>query len=465
MEIERLYQRFKESSGVTTDSRTVKGGEIFFALKGENFDGNDYALRALEAGADFAVVQEGSAAADAGDPRLLVVPDTLKTLQDLARHHRDNVPVDGKRLTVIGLTGTNGKTTTKELITRVLSRKYEVTSTQGNLNNDIGVPLSLLRIGPGTQIAVIEMGASHPGDIESLVHVADPDFGLITNVGKAHLLGFGNFEGVKKTKGELYEHIHKKGGRIFLNVDDPVLSEMADRREGLSVIPYGFDHWGAMLLPSDASHPFVRLLLPDSLGSEDDGPSDCLLAVETHLTGAYNVSNIIAAISVGLHFGVSLDDAICAVESYVPVNNRSQLQKTAKNILIVDAYNANPTSMAAALDNLALVEAPRKVALLGEMRELGAESLAEHSAVLEKAMSLGLDLLCLVGEDFKAAAKASDKVIAPTADRTCGGVPALMCFKDSDSLALWLKENPLEGSTVLVKGSRGVRMERVLERL
>ena len=227
MDVQRLYSAFLECGRVTTDSRAISGGEMFFGLKGENFDGNEYAFKALEAGARYAVVDEGSTAAASGDARLIVVPDTLEALQALARHHRENTFVDGKRLTVIGLTGTNGKTTTKELITRVLSVKYNVTSTQGNLNNDIGVPLSVLNINSETQLAVIEMGANHPDDIEKLVKVCEPDYGLITNVGKAHLLGFGSFEGVKKAKGKLYDYISEHGGSIFLNADDENLAAMA----------------------------------------------------------------------------------------------------------------------------------------------------------------------------------------------------------------------------------------------
>ena len=460
MDIEKLYSLFKGCSGVTTDSRAIAGGEMFFGLKGENFDGNEYALKALELGAGYAVVDEGSAAAASGDARVIPVPDTLAALQALARHHRENTFVDGKRLTVIGLTGTNGKTTTKELITRVLSTKYNVTATQGNLNNDIGVPLSLLNIDDKTELAVIEMGASHPDDIEKLVKVSEPDFGLITNVGRAHLLGFGSFDGVKKAKGKLYDYIAATGGSIFLNADDPDLVGMASERwpvvrqahqpvpelaEG-PVIQYGIGLWDAIVLPSDAEHPFLRMAIPD-------GPeSDTLLAVETHLAGAYNATNVAAAIAVGLHFGVTLEEAIEAVSTYVPKNNRSQMEKTERNLLIEDAYNANPTSMAAALDNLVLVMAEKKVALLGDMRELGEESRNEHLKVLHQVLSMGLDLVCLVGDEFRKAVEAS-------------GTSSVMCFGTSDELAAWLKDNPVSGATVLVKGSRGIRMEKVLPEL
>ena len=438
MDIQRLYAAFKECGRVTTDSRAISGGELFFALKGENFDGNEYALKALEAGARYAVVDEKAAVAASVDPQLIAVPDTLAALQALARHHRE------RRLTVIGLTGTNGKTTTKELITKVLSVKYNVTSTQGNLNNDIGVPLSVLGINSGTQLAVIEMGANHPDDIERLVKVCEPDYGLITNVGKAHLLGFGSFEGVKKAKGKLYDYLAEHGGSIFLNADDRDLVAMAAERKGLNVIDYGIEYWGAMVLPSDATHPFVRMAVPES--------AENLLCLETHLAGAYNATNIAAAIAVGLHFGVSLEDAIQAVSEYIPKNNRSQLEKTARNILIEDAYNANPTSMAAALDNLASVQAPLKAAMLGDMRELGEDSVAEHVAILKKLVSMDLDLVCLVGEEFRKALSQVDPAAAHW-------------FGTSDDLAVWLKANPVSGHTVLVKGSRGIRMERILSEL
>lgn len=487
MDVQRLYSAFLECGRVTTDSRAISGGEMFFGLKGDNFDGNEYALKALEAGSRYAVVDESSTAATSGDPRVLVVPATLVALQALARHHRENTFIDGKRLTVIGLTGTNGKTTTKELITRVLSVKYNVTSTQGNLNNDIGVPLSVLNINSETQLAVIEMGANHPDDIEKLVKVCEPDYGLITNVGKAHLLGFGSFEGVKKAKGKLYDYISEHGGSIFLNADDENLVAMAAERKGVKVIEYGIGYWNAMVLPSDADHPFVRMAIPDSVASSVpepvEGPlvrqsspatdstesTENLLCLETHLAGAYNANNIAAAIAVGLHFGVSLEDAIQAVSEYIPKNNRSQLEKTARNILIEDAYNANPTSMAAALDNLAMVQAPQRAAMLGDMRELGAESVAEHIAILKKLASMDLDLVCLVGEEFRKALgtvpEPAEGPLVRQSSPTIEETSNTKWFPTSDDLATWLKENPITDHTILIKGSRGIRMEKILSEL
>jgi len=339
--------------------------------------------------------------------RLIVVEDTLNTLQELARWHRSMTFVDGKPLRVIALTGTNGKTTTKELIREVLSVKYNVLATEGNLNNNIGVPLTLLRIGSDTQLAVVEMGASHPGDIKELVDIALPNYGLITNVGKAHLLGFGSFEGVKATKGELYDYLRRTADKAFINVDNPHLLQMASERNmqhdperpDSLLIPYGLEYQGASVLPASSVHPFLRVSVP-SVSTRSP------LVIDTNLIGAYNADNVMAALAVGQYFGVSLEDAAHAIESYVPTNNRSQMQRTERNTLIVDAYNANPTSMAAALDNFAAVAADYKVALLGDMLELGADSLAEHKAVIEAASAGGFAMVCFVGKEFAAITQA-----------------------------------------------------------
>ena len=420
---------------------------MFFALKGENFDGNEYALKALEAGAAYAVVNKDSSAGAIDDPRLIKVEDTLKTLQELARWHRSMTIVDGKPLTVIALTGTNGKTTTKELIREVLSVKYRVTATEGNLNNSIGVPLTLLKINSETQLAVVEMGASHPGDIKELVDIALPNYGLITNVGKAHLLGFGSFDGVKATKGELYDYLRRTADRAFINVDNPHLCQMASERNMQHdtersyslLLPYGLDYQGAEVLASDAEHPFLRIRLDGTV-------------IETNLVGSYNADNVMAAIAVGKQFGVSFEEAVAAISAYVPANKRSQMTKTERNTLIVDAYNANPTSMAAALDNFSNVSAEQKVALLGDMLELGSESLSEHVTAIRSACSRGLSMICFVGKEFQAAS---------------AEVPADMLanarfFATSDELAAFLGENPLSGAVVLIKGSRGTRMENVI---
>jgi len=419
MKINDLYQIYLQSAGLNTDTRTIREGQLFVALKGENFDGNNFALQALEAGAAYAVVND---TVEADDPRLIKVPDTLAALQQLAAYHRQQFDIP-----VIGLTGTNGKTTTKELIKAVLGAKYRITATEGNLNNDIGVPLSVLKINADTQIAIIEMGASHPEDLKPLLAVSQPTHGLITNVGKAHLLGFGSFEGVKHAKGLLYDWLKEHEGVAFANADDPVLQEMLWDR-GMSRIPYGME--GVELLPTSPEQPFVQLRFADGH------------VLKTQLVGAYNANNMLAALKIGWFFGVPEEDARAAVAAYVPSNNRSQLMKTERNTVIVDAYNANPSSMAVALDNLALCQG-RKVALLGDMRELGADSAAEHARVVARLQGLEA---CLVGEEFTRAAQGT-------------GIP---CFPTSDALAAWLQEHPLQGCTILVKGSRGTRMEKVL---
>jgi len=435
--MKELYSKYISCGGtVTTDSRAIKGGEMFFALKGENFDGNDYALKALESGAAYAVVDENAGLPD--DERLIKVADTLETLRDLAIYHRTHVR-DGK-LPVIGLTGTNGKTTTKELIAAVLSKKYNVCATQGNLNNDIGVPLSLLRITPETEIAVIEMGANHPDDIAKLVRVSQPDYGLITNVGKAHLLGFGSFEGVKAAKGELYKWLgSRRGNLIFINEDDKDLKEMS------LTIPchnfgYGIRYQGAEILPTSSDSPFLALRIGDT-------------EIHTQLVGSYNANNVLAALAVGDYFGVDRKNAIAAIESYQPVNKRSQMVKTDRNTLIVDAYNANPSSMNAALDNFNMLCSKRKIAMLGDMRELGNDSVKEHLEIVKKLLSYKLDAY-LVGEEFK---KALDQLGADA--------EGFIHFENSEALLQYLQTNAINDAAILVKGSRGIEMERILPAL
>ena len=317
-----------------------------------------------------------------------------------------------------------------------------MTATEGNLNNDIGVPLSLLKIDARTRLAVIEMGASHPDDIAHLVAVSEPDLGLITNVGKAHLLGFGSFEGVKKAKGQLYDYLQAHGGKAFVRSADADLVQMAAARKGLETIPYGD---GAIVLPADAAHPFLRMAVP----SESD--PDILLGVETHLVGTYNAPNVLAALAIGRYFGVPQDDAIAAVCRYEPSNNRSQMMRTADNTLVVDAYNANPTSMAAALDNIANIVSDRKVLMLGSMGELGTDSVAEHVKILERLPVAGATQVLLVGEEFRKALAAH----------------SLDClwFETSQALADWLKAHPVKDAVVLVKGSRSQQMEKVIPEL
>lgn len=453
MEIKELYSIFCQCGCVATDSRKISGGELFIALKGENFDGNEYAENALNSGATYVVVTTGSVVCDKssayldsdGHSRIIPVSDTLQTLQELARYHREHVLPDEKHIDIIGITGTNGKTTTKELIKTVLSVKYNVVATEGNLNNDIGVPLSLLKITPSTELAVIEMGASHPDDIFKLVRVSEPDFGIITNVGKAHLQGFGSFEGVKKAKGCLYDYVNAFGTSVFVNADDPVLVSMTEERNCKSVISYGLHHDGCVIMDTTPEEPFLRIMMPGGV------------VVNTKLVGAYNSANVLAALCVGKHFGVPEDLAISAIESYTPSNSRSQMVKTEHNVLVVDAYNANPSSMAAALNNFSGMKAAHKAALLGDMRELGPTSVSEHIAIVELAMKSGMDVICFVGEEF---GKALTQI---------GIVPAensgIRWYETSEELADALAKKPLHGYAILVKGSRGIMMEKAIPAL
>lgn len=445
---DELYSLFQKSTGVNTDSRTVKQGEIFFALKGENFDGNEYAQKALDNGAAYAVVSSGSeiAGRTENNERIIPVEDTLAALKALARKHRCSVKPGGKHLPVIGLTGTNGKTTTKELIRAVLATRYKVSATQGNLNNEIGVPLSLLKITPGTQIAVIEMGASHPGDIRSLVEVSLPDYGLITNVGKGHLLGFGSYEGVKKAKGELYDFISQTGGKIFMNEGLPYLRQMAQERGIEDIIPYGTGHDNAHILEPSASAPFLRMSLHAPESDEE-------YILETHLVGQYNADNIMAALAVGKYFGVPFSDAVNAIGSYIPSNSRSQMTRTESNMLIVDAYNANPVSMEAALASLESIPADRKAVMLGDMLELGDESANEHRRIVERVLGMNLQHVFFVGNEFRHAAE------------SLGREGECKLFNTSEELAGHIRQNRISGYTILIKGSRGTHMEKVIPEL
>ena len=434
--MEALYSLYKKCSGVTTDSRAVTEGSMFFALKGENFDGNDFALAALEKGARIAVVDRPSLQGGrSGRGECFLVENALEALQQLAAYHRRQF-----RIPVVGITGTNGKTTTKELVAAVLSCKFNLVSTKGNLNNHIGVPLTLFGINEKTQAAVIEMGASAPGEIATLTAIAQPTCGLITNVGKAHLLGFGSFEGVKRTKGELYDYLRQNGGQAFYNADNPVLCDMISSRSGLTREAYGVQTQGVEVLEVTAEHPFLRFRLPDGT------------LVETHLVGAYNADNALAALRVGAHFGVAQEEAVAALAGYVPSNDRSQMVRTENNVLIVDTYNANPTSMGVALDNFARTSFREKTLILGDMLELGPESAAEHAAALARAMTLSKEIY-LVGEAFTEAAKGV----------RCAEAKGIQCFPDSEALRVHLQKNPVKGRTVLIKGSHGIHLEKLPE--
>ncbi len=424
MDTEELYRLYKEHPAITTDTRDCPEGSIFFALHGERFDGNDYALQALEAGCAYAVVDSDKVT---GDERLIHVDDTLTALQRLATRHRKTLGTP-----VVQITGTNGKTTTKELTAAVLSARHNVLYTQGNLNNHIGVPKTLLRLTAEHDIAVIETGANHPGEIAALSEIADPDCGLITNVGKAHLAGFGSFEGVLHTKGELYDYLRAKEGTfIFLNADNPHLSAIAS---GLKAVTYGrpgndYDVEGEPV----ECNPYLKMRFRLKGGEWKE--------LQTRLIGAYNTDNVLAAIAVGSRFGVNADEAAAAIAAYTPTNNRSELLRTADNTLIVDAYNANPTSMKAALDNFALMAEPHRMVILGEMRELGTASAEEHAKVAAQAKSLGCEDVWLVGEEFE-----------PFAD-------GATYFPDVEAVknALSGGDRPT-GRLILIKGSNGTRL-------
>ncbi len=443
-----LYELFKAcGSSVCTDSRSVKEGDMFFALKGENFDGNDYACAAIGKGAAYAVIDDAGIYEANPDlqQRLVLVENVLEALQQLSKYNRLRY-----KIPVIALTGTNGKTTTKELIAATLSVKYNVVSTAGNLNNHIGVPLTLLRINEETQAAVIEMGASAPGEIETLVNLVCPSFGLITNVGKAHLLGFGSFEGVKKTKGELYDNLARHKKIAFVNVDNPHLMEMAQQYDSLHIVPYGLKNNCVEILENEPDNPFLRLVMPNPCLTSEPAR----IEVRTNLIGKYNADNVLAALCISSYFDVATEDAVAAIEAYVPSNNRSQMQKTSKNTLIIDAYNANPSSMEAALNNFAAVQAPIRIAMLGDMLELGDDSLAEHVAVIRRALSLGLQEVCLVGKEF---GKALTEMGSEGEN--------IRHFESSDQLATWVEKTAVSDAVILIKGSRGTRMEKVIEKL
>ena len=397
---------------------------MFFALKGENFDGNLYALSALEKGSAVAVVDRRDVVPE-GDTRFILVEDVLVTLQALAAHHRQQ-----SRIPVVQITGTNGKTTTKELLSAVLSAKYSTLFTQGNLNNHIGVPRTLLRLRPEHEIAVIETGANHPGEIAFLCQMVQADCGLITNVGRAHLEGFGSFEGVKRTKGELYDDLHRRGCFAFLNTEDADLSAMATER-GMETVPYvqgTVAECNPMLC--------VRWYCP----AEEQWHT-----VQTNLIGSYNLANVLSAITAGLHFGVEPALIDKALEEYVPTNNRSEFRKTEHNSLIIDAYNANPTSMAAALENFRQMQAENKMAILGEMRELGADSATEHQKVVDRLATMDLHEIWFVGQEFT--------------KTDCSALhTAHTIFANVEEAKDRLTSSPVSSRTILIKGSNGTRL-------
>jgi len=421
---EELYSIYKKHPVVTTDSRNCPKGSIFFALKGDTFDGNNFADQALEKGCAYAVVDNPEAAAQ--NKRFILVPDVLTALQELAAHHRQ---VWGGP--VLQITGTNGKTTTKELIAAVLLEGKRVLYTEGNLNNHIGVPLTLLRIKPEEHdIAVIETGANHPGEIADLCRIVQADYGLITNVGRAHLEGFGSFAGVKQTKGELYDDLHERGKQIFLNALDDNLLQMAQGRGFIlqkDALPYIEGRVSAIT-------PFVEM----QWRADVDQPWH---TVRTNLIGAYNIVNLRAAVTIGLYFGITPEQIDYALAAYKPTNSRSELRQVGTNRLIVDAYNANPSSMSAALTNFSFFDDLHKMVILSDMRELGSESLEEHRRIVEQLQEMDLERVWLVGEEFEKVA-----------------LEGMRVFKDVEAVKVALKEEPITNSTILIKGSNSTKL-------
>ncbi len=429
MQISDIYSLFLNSAGVCTDTRSIKENSIFFALKGANFNGNKFAQQALEQGASYAIVDEIET--ETSD-KIIFVDDVLETLQSLANYHRKqlNIPI-------LGITGTNGKTTTKELIKAVLETTHTVFATQGNLNNHIGVPLTLLSMDEKTEIGVVEMGANHPGEIAFLCNIADPDYGIITNVGKAHLEGFGSFEGVKRTKSELYRHIEAKQGGLFVNSDNPHLQEML--KAGATLYTYGRESFNKVVLCELFQSDFLAFAC--SINCSE-------LLINTNLVGNYNVENVLAAITIGLFFKVTRGNIAKALVNYIPTNNRSQLEVTSKNKVLFDAYNANPTSMEVALKNFVSMAGDKKVAILGEMKELGEDSVKEHKKLVDFLLKKQLEVV-LVGENYK---------------ELVDGTPFLY-FSCVDNLCKFLVKKPLLNSFILVKGSRSNRLEKIKELL
>lgn len=427
---EELYSIFKQHPVICTDTRKITPGCLFVALKGENFDANTFAAEALEKGAAFAIVDDPDVEKDG---RFLLTTDSLKALQDLATYHRRQLQIP-----FMGITGTNGKTTTKELVCSVLSQHYKAFATQGNLNNHIGVPLTILSIGRDTEIAIIEMGANHQNEIGFLCGIAQPTHGLITNVGKAHLEGFGGFEGVKIAKGELYRYLAETGGVAFVNQDNTHLMEMSRRHRLKDIIYYG-----------TRPENFVTGTLAESSPLQIDWKKDAAASsVTSNLTGIYNFENILSAITVGCYFNLSKEEINNGISTYFPTNNRSQIKTTEKNTVICDYYNANPSSMGVALENLASITGDNKAFILGDMFELGDDSESEHKAIVEKGLQLPAARKIFIGNEFFKLRKEPGEF-----------------YRTTGEAAIALRNDPVSASTVLVKGSRGMKLETLMDYL
>ena len=445
MTIKELYKLYQEHPCITTDSRDCPKGSIFLALKGDKFNGNKFALQALLQGCAYAIVDDPAVCCAEASPQLILVSDCLQTFKDLAREHRRQFQIP-----IIGITGTNGKTTTKELIAAVLSKRYNVLYTQGNFNNDVGVPKTLFRLTKEHDIAVIEMGASHPGDIRTLAETAEPTCGLITNVGRAHLQGFGSFKNVVKTKGELYDYLSRRGDSlIFLNADNERLIDILP--DNVWVAPYSTNPEnveGCTVGEVISCAPFLKFRWRESdTNLEEQKRSTYWYEVQTQLIGSYNIDNMMAAIAVGLNFGVEPADINSALEAYKPTNNRSQLTVTEHNRLVVDAYNANPSSMRAALENFRLMEGKHKMAILGMMGELGNSSQKEHQKIVAQLATLDLEEVWLIGSEFAA-------IDCPYRK-----------FSDVEEVKAALREHQPQGRLILIKGSNSNKLFQLPELL
>ena len=429
MTVSKLYEYYLLHPIICTDTRKIISGSLFFALKGENFDANKFAHQALANGAAFAIIDDIEYKTN---DRCLLVEDTLSALQELANYHRIQLDIP-----VIGLTGSNGKTTTKELILSVLSQKFKTQATKGNLNNHIGVPLTLLEIMPDCEIAIIEMGANHQQEIADLCKICEPNFGLITNIGKAHLEGFGGFEGVKKGKGELFDYLAKTEGTVFINNNSPFLAEMASERKFKTVLFYGEDNNNFVSGSLIKNDPFL------AIEWYYQGQKHL---IQSNLTGSYNAENILAAIAIGLKFGLSADEINQGIANYEPQNNRSQVTKTANNTVICDYYNANPSSMIVAIENLTKLESEKKVLILGDMFELGEESSAEHQLILDKVLNQNFDQAFFIGKDFLKLKNSNAQF-----------------FETTEEAAKVLSEKPIKNALILLKGSRSMKLEGLMD--
>lgn len=425
MSIIDLYDLFIHNPQITTDSRNCLKGSIFFALKGDKFDGNQYAGKALASGCVYAVIDNPDYYIG---ERTILVDNVLKTLQQLAHHHRKVLG-----LPIIGITGTNGKTTTKELLAAVLSTKFNLLYTEGNFNNHIGVPLTLLRLTHDHEMAVIEMGASHPGDIKELVDIVHPNYGIITNVGRAHLEGFGSFEGVIRTKGELYDYIRRSKGKIFIKKENEYLQSIA---KGIEQITYG---------NGDDAFASGQVVSCDPFLVFNWKQQGKLHTVETHMIGSYNLDNVLAAVAVGRFFKIPAERISRAIAAYEPTNNRSQFKKTDNNELIIDAYNANPSSMKVALDNFITMPVQPKAIILGDMRELGPTSNELHAEVVEQIKKGQFDKVFLCGEHFSKVGKE----FSP--------------FATTEAMTEELRRQPLKGYHILIKGSHSMGLEKLVD--